>query len=215
MEEIIKKIIQEYFADFKEYHLIIFIGFTCIIAIIQVIQSIVITKKIERFKNDLKKSEIRFSRFNELQVSALRNIYHQLVTFQYHNNLIFNAKYGDIGHKDLKNRINGWIQSYVENVKEFSKEKILLTSELKSLYSRTINDFEEVKKKLIDERNGLDYWELIHEGNKEAMYEFKENEIAEIFKIIEKLKGLDVLKNSNNNIQELRSKIEDFFQKMN
>lgn len=215
MEELIKKVLEEYFADFKDYHLIILVGFTLIIALIQIIQSIIVTRKIEKFKNDLKKSEIKFSRYNELQINALRKIYHQLAVFQYSNNLIFNDSHNNVGHEKYKNRINAWIKAYIENANEFSKEKILLTPELKTLYARTINDFEEVKKKLIDERENLDYWEMMHGGDWQAMYEFEENEFGEISSKIKKLKELDSIRNADKHIQELRSRIEDLFLKMN
>ena len=55
MDELIKEALENYFSDFKEYHLIILISFTIVIALIQIIQSIIVTRKIERFKNDLKK----------------------------------------------------------------------------------------------------------------------------------------------------------------
>lgn len=215
MEELIKKVLDEYFSDFKDYHLIILIGFTLVIALTQIIQSIIVTRKIEKFKNDLKKSEIKFSRYNELQINALRKIYHQLAVFQYSNNLIFNDSPSNIGHEKYKNRINGWIKAYIENANEFSKEKILLTPELKKLYARTINDFEEVKNKLIDERENLDYWEMMHGGDWQAMYEFEENEFGEISSKINKLRKLDSIKNADKHIQELRNRIEDLFLKMN
>ncbi|WP_321344478.1 hypothetical protein [uncultured Draconibacterium sp.] len=215
MEELIQKVLDEYFSDFKEYHLIILIGFTLVITLIQIIQSIIVTRKIEKFKNDLKKSEIKFSRYNELQINALRKIYHQLAVFQYSNNLLFNAKPWTIGHEKYKTRINNWIKAYIENANEFSKEKILLTPELKLLYTRTINDFEEVKKKLIDERENLDYWEMMHGGDWNAMYDFEENELGEIESKIKKLRELESIKNSNQHIQELRENIEELFLKMN
>lgn len=52
--ELVKEILKEYFSDFKEYHLIILFVFTIIIALIQVIQAIWVSRKIEKFKNDLK-----------------------------------------------------------------------------------------------------------------------------------------------------------------
>ena len=43
MNNLIKEALDEYFSDFKKYHLIILIAFTVIIALIQVIQSITST----------------------------------------------------------------------------------------------------------------------------------------------------------------------------
>ncbi len=215
MDESIKGILNEYFADFKEYHLIILVVFTIVIALIQIIQSIIVTRKIERFKNDLKKSEIKFSRYNELQINALRKIYHQLAEFQYYNNLIFRAKPYSVDHQKFKNRINGWVKAYIENANDFSKERILLTPELKNLYSRTIKDFEEVKKMLLNEHENLEYLEMSHGGVWQEMYQFEQEELGVISSKIEKLKELESIKNSNKHIVELREKIEELFIKMN
>lgn len=215
MNDLVKQALDEYFSDFKEYHLIILIGFTVIITLIQIIQSFIVTRKIERFKNDLKKSEIKFSKYNELQITALRKIYHQLAEFQYYNNLIFKAKECSVSHGNFIKRVNNWIKTYIELANDFSKEKILLTPKLKELYSRTINDFEQIKKLLIEERNDLEHLEMRHGGDWQEMYQFEENELNEITNRIDKLKEIHSIRNSNNHIVELREKIEELFLKMN
>ncbi len=83
MDELIKQVLDNYFSDFKDYHLLILILFTITIALIQISQSVYVTIKIEKFKNELKKSEIKFSRYNELQVTALRKIFHLLTAFKW------------------------------------------------------------------------------------------------------------------------------------
>lgn len=215
MDKLIQQALDNYFSDFKEYHLLILIGFTIVIALLQIIQSIIVTRKIEKFKADLKKSEIKFSRFSELQITALRKIYHQLASFQLANNLIFKTEPQTIDHTKFKTRINEWIKIYIECSSEFAREKILLTPEIKLLFSKTINDFEEIKKILIDERNNLDYWEMENQGDWNAMYDFHENELDVITKKINSIKDNDSIKNSEKHIRELREKIEDIFQKMN
>ncbi|AMC10262.1 hypothetical protein Lupro_02885 [Lutibacter profundi] len=214
MDELIKQALNEYFSDYKKYHLIILISFVIIIALIQIIQSVWVSNKIERFKTDLKKSEIKFSRYNELQINSLREIYHKLVAFQLANNLIFKSKPKSVGHSKYKNRINEWIKSYIECANEFAREKILLTDELKSLFTRTLKDFEEVKDILMTEKENLDYWEMVNAGNWNAMYDFEDNELDTISSQIEKLKDKSSIKNSEKHIRELRNKIEIEFTRM-
>jgi hypothetical protein len=214
MEEIIEKVLTKYFLDFKEYHLLILLGFTIVIALIQIIQTVLVSRKIESFKTELKKSEIKFSRFNELQITALRKIYHFLVEFQLSNNLIFKSEPNSADHIKYKTRINEWIKNYIKCSNEFAREKILLTDEIKVLYSRTLNDFEGVKNILINERESLDYDEMYYQGDWNAMYEFEENELATISAKIEKIKEKDSIKNSDKHIRELRKKIEIEFTNM-
>lgn len=60
MKELIVQVLNDYFSDFKKYHLIVLIIFTVIITLVQIIQSIWVASKIEKFKAVLKKSEIKF-----------------------------------------------------------------------------------------------------------------------------------------------------------
>lgn len=214
MIELIKQVLEEKISDYKEYQIWILIGFTILIALIQVGQAFFVTRKIESFKNDLKKSEIKFSRYNELQINALRKIYHQLASFQLANNLIFKSEPNSIHHTKFKNRINEWIKIYIECSSEFAKEKILLTTEIKDLFSKTISDFEQVKKVLINQRYNLDYLEMAHQSNWNAMYEFEQDELSSITKQINILKEKSFIQNVDKHICELRGKIEETFQKM-
>lgn len=214
MIELIEQVLEKNFSEYKENQIWILIVFTILIAVIQIIQAYFVTTKIEKFKNDLKKSEIKFSRYNELQINALRKIYHQLASFQLANNLIFNSEPNSIHHSKFKIRINDWIKIYVECSSEFAREKILLTKEIKILFSKTISDFEEVKKVLIDQRHNLDYFEMEHQGNWNSMYEFEEEELNSITQQINKLKEKYFIQNADKHIRELREKIEETFQQM-
>ena len=56
MEDLIKQVLEKYFTEYKNYHLLILIAYTLVIALLQVIQTFIVTKKVENFKNELKKS---------------------------------------------------------------------------------------------------------------------------------------------------------------
>lgn len=214
MENLIKQVLEKYFTEYKSYHLYILIAFTIIIALLQVIQTLVLTKKVENFKNELKKSEIRFSRYNELQITALRKIYHLLANFQLANNLLFKIEANSIGHSKFKSRINEWIKNYLDCANELSREKILLPTQIKELFSKTIKDFDEVKETLISERENLNYLEMQYSGDWNSMYDFEDNELWIITQKLNLIKEKDSIKNSDKHIRELRVKIEEVFQKM-
>lgn len=214
MVELLKEVLEKKLSEYKDYHLYILIGFTLVIALFQIIQTLIVTNKVEKFKNELKKSEIRFSRYNELQITVLRKIYHQLASFQLANNLIFKIEPNSIGHSKLKNRINEWIKNYIDCANELAKEKILLPTEIKELFSKTIKDFDEVKEILISERENLNYLEMQYSGDWNSMYDFEDNELHIITQKLNLIKEKDSIKNSDKHIRELRVKIEEVFQKM-
>lgn len=64
------------------------------------------------------------------------------------------------------------------------------------------------------EKENLDYWEMVNQGNWNAMYDFEENELDTISSQIDKLKDKESIKNSETHIRELREKIESEFTKM-
>lgn len=214
MEKLVKEILEKEFKEYGEYHLYILIGFTIVIALFQIIQTLIVTNKVEKYKNDLKKSEIRFSRYNELQITVLRKIYHQLAMFQLANNLLFNNEPNRIGHTKFKNRINEWIKNFLDCANELAKEKILLPAEIKESFAKTIKDFDEVKSILINERENLNYLEMQHSGDWNSMYDFGDDELEIITKKLNLIKEKESIKNSDKHIKELREKIEVVFQRM-
>jgi hypothetical protein len=214
MVELLKEVLEKKLSEYKDYHLYILIGFTLVIALFQIIQTLIVTNKVEKFKNELKKSEIRFSRYNELQITVLRKIYHQLASFQLANNLLFKIEPNSIGHSKLKIRINEWIKNYIDCANELAREKILLPTEIKELFSKTIKDFDEVKEILISERENLNYLEMQYSGDWNSMYDFEDNELNIITQKLNLIKEKDSIKNSDKHIRELRVKIEEVFQKM-
>ena len=215
MEELVKKVLDEYFADYKNYHLWILIGFTLLIGATQILQTLWISKRLERFKNQLKKSEIKFSRYSELQINALRSIYHLLCEFHRANIRLFDSTPENIGHNDYKYLLKNWIEKYYAAADELAKERILLTPEITATVSDSIKAFDSVKNIVQAEHKHLSEFEADNFGSHELMYEFEENEIETISKAIEKLKKEDVIKNSNKTIKKLRDKIEEHFININ
>jgi len=215
MTELTRLALNEYFSELKNYHLIILMIFSVIIALIQVLSAAWVSRKIERFKGQLKKSEIKFSKYNELQVIALREIYHLLVTLHSSNNAIFRSKSKNIDHIAYKKLINNWIISYKTCVSKFAYEKILLTKELKLLFSRTLKDFEEINHILLSEAGNLDHHEMEFQGDWQLMYDYEDNELEIISSKIEKIKEKQSIINSEKHIRELRDRIEIVFQEMN
>ncbi len=215
MEELIKEALNKYFSDFKEYQIIIMISFFVILALLQLLQTIYISKNVEKFKNALKKSEIKFSRYHDLQVEALRSIYQKLVLFDYANGALFNNKYEHNDHTHFKANITEWNKLYWECIKSFHADKILLPEDLKELVEKTISEFEEVRDILLKERHNLDELEYEYQGNMEWMYDYSENELEIINKKLANLRTRGIIVKSQANIRALRKSIEGHFAQMN
>jgi len=62
----IEQFLEKYFSEYKDYHIYALIILTLLMLVFQILQTIFVSRKIEIFKNELKISEIKFSRFNNL-----------------------------------------------------------------------------------------------------------------------------------------------------
>ena len=139
MNNLIKEALDEYFSDFKKYHLIILIAFTVIIALIQVIQSILVSKKIEKFKNELKKSEIKFSKYNQLQVQALNELYPILSEL-----LIYTASVEIELKKASPEKLNllleDWGKAFAKVIENYILKRYILPNNIKFLMLETYKE---------------------------------------------------------------------------
>lgn len=213
--ELTSNTLAKYLDDYKDYQLITMLVFVFLMLIIQFSYSMLLTRKIEKFKAILSKSEIKFSRYHNLQVDALRAIYDKLVRFGYANSVLFNSEYNLNNHIDFIKRIDNWSLLYIECVKEFSKEKILLPQRLKSLVSHNLSNFEFVNNAISKVRNELLLLEESVKGDFSSIYSNEEEELSLINERIDSLRKNMVVNESANNINGLRQCVEEYFEEMN
>ena len=212
----IKEALNQYFSDYREYQITILIGFEILIAIIQVGQAIWISRTIEKFKTELKKSEIKFSRYHNLQVDALKSIYTKLVLFHGANTMLLKIRLESDHDVKFEKCIDNWIRTYNNCINEFSLEKILLPKELKELVGNTLKRFDIVKDILINGKNDLvSLGQEIDEDYGIDMYEFQYRELAIIRTAINKLVSENKMEKCEESILSLRKSIEDYFEEMN
>lgn len=215
MVELIEDLLNEYFSDFKKYQVFILIAFSLIIAGFQIFQSIWVSRTIEKFKAIIKKNEIKFSRYHNMQVDALKSIYTKLVLFHKANSILFSFENHSEKPQKFETSINIWIKTYLDCINEFSLEKILLPNNIKELVQRTVLDFEIVKEILIISRRNFKSLDQDIDEIGIDLYEYQEREINIISKTINELVLENKMETSEKNIKELRKVIEDYFEEMN
>lgn len=209
----VENILKNYFEDYKEFHVWAIIITLFLTVLFQIIQAIYVSNRIEKYKNELKKSEIKFSRFNELQIESLKSIYDKIVDFHYMNfRLFFPVKYE---HNNFKNRIDDWKKGFNELMDIFHREKILLPSNLKI----KIKDFEQ-KFNIIFINLNLEIDRLRDIENLNESYDVQEiylNYSAEVENIksrLDFLNNINEISQSETTIKELRLMIEDYFENL-
>ena len=120
----IEYLLEKYFSEYKEYHIWAIVLLTVVFLGIQIAQTIIVSRKIERFKNVLKKNEIKFSKFNTLQIDALKSIYDKMVNLHYKNYDLFQPS--TYSHESFKTRMTEWRTNYLILMDVFHREKLLL-----------------------------------------------------------------------------------------
>lgn len=210
-QELINKALQDHLGQYNQYHTILILSFLAL----QAVFIFWINTRMEKFKAMLKKTEIKFSRYHELQIEALRVAYQKLVLFGIANKILLNSEYENNGHYSFKKSINNWITTHNECINQLAYNKIVLPNHLKDTIQNTIIDFQLMTDILIGERKHLDYVEEDGLGDMNAMYSYSENELEIINQKINRLKENDSIKKATENIRKLRTEIEELFEKMN
>lgn len=209
-EEIVKGILEQHFGEYKAFHLFLLLVFI----LMQGLFVYYVTKRLERFKAFLKKSEIKFSRYHELQVESLKINYEKLVNFTSVNHELFDSEYHTNNHKEYKTRINAWLNTHNDCISQLSFDKILLPDELIKLVDVIILDFRKVFSILLKETEELENREIEFRRNNGNIYEFTIEDLSIINGKISKLKTEDFVERSDKNIRSLRVAIEKHFVKM-
>ncbi|MAN26429.1 MULTISPECIES: hypothetical protein [Mesonia] len=208
MNNLIKEALDEYFSDFKKYHLIILIAFTVIIALIQVIQSILVSKKIEKFKNELKKSEIKFSKYNQLQVQALNELYPILSEL-----LIYTASVEIELKKASPEKLNllleDWGKAFAKVIENYILKRYILPNNIKKEFGKLTGILDEVNAYVRAEKKMSSLFATI---NNKVEFMGKDKEREEISDELIKLKKDGLVYDSMIEINKLQSEIENYFE---
>lgn len=188
-------------------------GITTII-VIQFLQAIFlayfVAKKVEKFKNELRKNEIKFSKYNELQIEALKSIYSELVKFHNVNYKMFNPK--EFCHNKYYNNVNMWQNEFNAFMLKLHHEKILLTEDIRKKVQLFEERFNIIFNALDNEKNNLaSLQEEFGPNYVQIIYKIEENEKYEIQKRLEKIKQISEVKTSEQNLYDLKKQFEDFF----
>ncbi len=205
-----EKLLEKYFSEYKEYHQYALFAIIILMSSYQIWQAIFVSKKIEKLKADLKKSEIKFSRFHNMQIDALKIIYDRIVTFHYKNHRLFSPK--STGHSILKRKINEWHAEFEIVIDTFHRERILLPLELLEIVKIFENNFQKISVRLNEELQSLSDLEEVNQSIDEQIIYVNEEEEDEAIKFrMNSLNENENIKNSEKIIRELRAKIEKYF----
>ncbi|MGZ4056959.1 MAG: hypothetical protein ACXVPU_16755 [Bacteroidia bacterium] len=134
-KEIINQIVNQ-LNSFKNHQLLILIIAFLLFTLVTISQTIYTSKLIEKFRNQLKKAELKFSVFNEMQISKLSEL------FVLTNNLkgALAEILGSIERSENQIKLGNWKSSYSEFDKFYSSNKYIIPSRIKLLMTDNQNN---------------------------------------------------------------------------
>lgn len=209
-ENVIREILEKYFSEYKEYNLIIFFVFALLTVLINIIQNIIITRKLEKYKSELKKSELKFSVYNQLQIESLSKLFQQLTEFKDTTSII--SKSESKSPESYQQIAVIWSNKFFETTKMFSKEKYILPKNIKIRYTeihqnfKTLFEYIKNEKELKSNFFTNEVGDLIFEGDYQNLNELTEK--------IQKFNRNDIFAKAINDIELVRKEIEKHFEKL-
>lgn len=213
MEKLIADQFEIYFKEYKEYMIWILFIYFFLTIIIQFISNLILSKKIEQFKNDLKRTEIKFSRHSELQIECLKNLYDKVVNFHFTFNSLTNPKF--LTHDNLKSNINQLNLTYNDNLEYFHRNKILLTEDIIKQIGVLHTQMNIVRGKFQEQYISLEeYEEHMGTNDPQVLYDTAEDEVDSIRKKIGAIMEVNEIATFENEIKKLREKIEFYFKEL-
>ncbi len=211
IEDLLKDLLEKEFKNYEEYHLYVLIGFVVIITFIQLLQTLYVSRKIEKFKNQLKKTEIKFSKYSQLQIEALSQIYELVDDFDLNNrNISVNLK--NVSPEYKKNITTEWLSTFNKFYFSFSKKKYILPKHIKEDYETIIHDLVAAKEYVKIENDISSLYHTWENGDVEMIGNYEE-----AFRLSEALQEYEekgLLQKTNANIQNLKNEIESYFNKI-
>ncbi|WP_318308970.1 hypothetical protein [Flagellimonas crocea] len=209
--ELITNLIETYFAELKGHINIILIVFFILTVVSQIIQTIYVTKTVERFKNKLKKAEIKFSKFNQLQIESLAKIMNELSDFVLFSINITDIKSSQKSVEYKKESLSEWQSSFNTIYQSILREKFLFPKQVKNEVSDLAVYAVELMEATKIYYKYYDYYFTDQSG--EAIYEYDE-----FFNVAKKdytetdLKT--IAEKTVESIKRTRDVIEDYFETM-
>lgn len=205
MEELIKKALNEYFSDFKEYHLIILILFAVIIFIFQVGQAFWFSSKIEKLKNSLRKSEIKFSRHNEMQIKALSEAFNLLAELQFITESFSMKVSPDFSYKT-------WTDKYFKLLRHQKLNRYIYLSKMNDKLPKILENFQQMEQILKLKKDLAAKFFINDYGDQE--FSVDSSELEELNEKIKKYDKDQIISKVLEDIEDLKKDIESFFKKL-
>lgn len=217
MSKTTPELVEEILSNYKENMSWILFTFALLSTLastaLQYFQNLKLSKKVEAYKNQLAKSEIKFTRHTELQIETLKQLYDLVVKIHF-------------SFTELKTPMNKTHEALHKNMKIFQavcyetviythRNKILLTDDILDQFRVVHNKYREIEKLCILESEELVRIEDINGSyDPQILYGSQERENEYINSRLNMLNNNFNVSTFEDDISKLREIIENYFKKL-
>jgi hypothetical protein len=211
MADIMNEVVKNVVVDYKDITSWILLVIVIVTGIFQYLQNVRLAKTVEKFKGDLAKNQVRFTRHSELQIECLKNYYDLIVTLHFGYTLVQSKK----DHHGLKKCIKTTQDDFLKVLFYSHRNRILLTDEIVTQFQIVHEKFKiwnSLTSIELNEMDGLEDYEC--SSDVERIYKNSDVQINSIKQRIKNLNKNKDIKTIENEILMLRKLIENYFKQL-
>lgn len=205
--------VKDILSDYKEHMSWILLGYAVITASLQYYQNIRLAKKVEKYKNELAKNEIKFTRHTELQIETLKQLYDLVVKIHFSFTELKTPM--DKTHEALHKNMKTFQAVFYETVIYTHRNKILLTDDIMAQFRIVHDKYRKLEKLCILESEELVRIEDTNGSyDPQILYGSQERENEYINSRLQMLNDNSNVSTFEDDISKLRELIETYFKKL-
>ncbi|PKG42621.1 hypothetical protein [Psychroflexus sp. MES1-P1E] len=204
----------EKLSEYQQYHIWILIGAVVIIATIQFFMNRHLKRDVARLSADLKKAEIKFSKYHQDQVDAYKQLYTHFYEFRAATQRILYFADRDADHHIHKKRLQEYLVNQKQLMHFFKSNRILFPEDTCKKIDDNFTVFARFTSKVFKDKEDLENFETYFDANFMEMYGNAEGEMDKIKQRARNLRESEEYKEAGKKMWKLIQELENDFRKL-
>jgi cytochrome c556 len=192
----------------------ILIGAVVIIATIQFFMNRHFKRDVARLSANLKKVEIKFSKYHQDQVDAYKQLYTHFYEFRAATQSILYFAHRDADHDIYKKKLQGYLVNQKQLIHFFKSNRILFPEDTCKKIDDNFAVFARFTSKVFNDKENLENFETHFDADFMEMYGSAEGEMDKIKQKARNLRESEEYREAGKKIWQLIQELENDFRKL-
>ena len=151
-----KELLNQDFANFKEYHTLIIIIVNCCVVVITGILGFLFNQKLEKIKKQQNLLLSKSEKYHDLQIQAVKNIYPKIVKLEIYSEYLIYPPLDN--SKAITTIISDWTIAYNDLAQCFYENELFLDTEPSNIIQRYLTNHKQLYLNFIDNRQAIEQY---------------------------------------------------------